>query len=36
MVVIAVRELPVEAFSMIGKALGHHRVLEKIGQGEVP
>ncbi len=29
----AVRELPVEIFSMIGRTVSHYRIIDKIGQG---
>jgi serine/threonine protein kinase len=28
-----VRELPVEAFSLIGKSVSHYRIIEKLGKG---
>ena len=33
--VIAMRELPVEAFSMIGQVPGRHCILRKIGKRDV-
>jgi serine/threonine protein kinase len=32
-VLIALREVPVEGFSVIGKNLSHYRIIEKLGQG---
>ncbi|UCG12819.1 MAG: hypothetical protein JSU72_20515 [Deltaproteobacteria bacterium] len=32
----AVRELPVEGFSMIGKTVSHYRIIEKLGNLTIP
>jgi len=32
-VLFAVRALPVEKFSMIGKTISHYRIIEKLGGG---